>query len=156
MINIRTAKPEDVPQLVMLLKALFTIEADFDFNPDKQAQGLQLLINSNTACVFVAESSEDNKLRGMCSLQTLISTAEGGPVGLLEDLIVDADFRHQGIATKLLAEACMWAKQQGLTRLQLLADKNNAPALAFYDQQHWQSTQLVALKLMLKTCSPKP
>lgn len=150
MISIRTANPEDVPQLVMLLKALFAIEADFDFNPDKQARGLQLLLNSNKACVLVAETSEDKQLRGMCSLQTLISTAEGGPVGLLEDLIVDADFRHQGIATLLLAEACVWAKQQGLTRLQLLADKNNSPALEFYDRQRWQSTQLVCLKLMLK------
>jgi ribosomal protein S18 acetylase RimI-like enzyme len=150
MISIRTAKPEDVPQLVMLLKVLFTVEADFDFNPDKQSRGLQLLVNSDKACILVAEASEDKKLRGMCSLQTLISTAEGGPVGLLEDLIVDADFRHQGIATLLLAEAFVWAEQRGLTRLQLLADKNNAPALYFYDQQRWQSTQLVCLKLMLK------
>ena len=156
MISIRSANPEDVPQLVMLLKALFAIETDFDFNPDKQARGLQLLVNSDKACVLVAEASEDKQLRGMCSLQTLISTAEGGRVGLLEDLIVAADFRHQGIATSLLAEACVWTKQQGLTRLQLLADKKNASALAFYDRQRWQSTQLVCLKVMLKAYSSEP
>ncbi len=150
MISIRPAKTEDVPQLVMLLKALFAIEADFDFNPDKQARGLLLLVNSDKACVLVAETIDDKKLRGMCSLQTLISTAEGGPVGLLEDLIVSADFRHQGIATLLLAEACEWGQQQGHTRVQLLGDKNNSTALAFYARQRWQSTQLVCLKLMLK------
>lgn len=140
----------------LLRVTLFTIEADFDFNPDKQARGLQLLLNSDKACVLVAEGSEDKKLRGLCSVQTLISTAEGSPVGLLEDLIVAADFRHQGIATLLLAEANVWGQQQGLTCLQLLADKNNAAALDFYQQQRWQSTQLVCLKQMLKAYSSEP
>lgn len=150
MINIRTAKPDDVPQLVALLKALFTIEADFDFDPDKQALGLQLLLKSDKACILVAESSDDKNLRGMCSIQILISTAEGGAVGLLEDLIVDVDFRKQGIGAKLLAEAVCWSERQGLKRLQLLADKNNSPALGFYERQGWQSTQLVCLKQPLK------
>lgn len=146
MINIRTAKPGDVPQLVALLQALFAIEADFDLDPDKQAMGLQLLLKSDRACILVAESSDDKKLRGMCSIQILISTAEGGAVGLLEDLVVAAGFRNQGIGQKLLAEAVSWAERQGLKRLQLLADKNNLPALAFYQRQGWQSTQLVCLK----------
>jgi ribosomal protein S18 acetylase RimI-like enzyme len=30
--------------------------------------------------------------------------------------------------------------------LQLLADKNNLPALNFYQKQGWQSTQLVCLR----------
>jgi len=149
MILIRTAKSDDVPQLVALLKALFAIEDDFDFDPDKQARGLQLLLKSDKACILVAESSDDKNLLGMCSIQILISTAEGGAVGLLEDLIVAADIRNQGIGTKLLSEAVYWAEQQGLKRLQLLADKNNSPALEFYDKQGWQSTQLVCLKRLL-------
>jgi ribosomal protein S18 acetylase RimI-like enzyme len=150
MINIRTAKPDDVPQLVALLKALFVIEADFDFDQDKQTLGLQLLLKSDRACILVAESSDDKKLCGMCSIQILISTAEGGAVGLLEDLIVAADVRNRGIGAKLLAEGCVWAERQGLKRLQLLADKNNSPALGFYEKQGWQSTQLVCLKRPLK------
>ena len=38
MIKIRSAKIEDIPQLVILLKALFNIEADFEINPDKQSR----------------------------------------------------------------------------------------------------------------------
>lgn len=151
MINIRTAKTGDVPQLVELLKALFAIEADFDFDQDKQARGLQLLLKCEQACILVAESRDDKKLCGMCSIQILISTAEGSEVGLLEDLVVAADFRNQGIGAKLLAEAVAWAERQGLKRLQLLADKNNSPALEFYEKQGWQSTQLVCLKRLLKS-----
>ena len=78
MITIRTAKPSDIPQLVELLKELFTIEADFDFDQEKQACGLNLLLNSEKDCILVAELLSDNKVLGMCTVQTLISTAEGG------------------------------------------------------------------------------
>jgi ribosomal protein S18 acetylase RimI-like enzyme len=146
MITVRIAKPSDIPKLVELLKELFTIEADFDFDQEKQAHGLNLLLNSEKDCILVAELLSDNKVLGMCTVQTLISTAEGGPVGLLEDLVVAADFRHHGIGAKLLAEAVNWAECQGLKRLQLLADKNNLPALNFYEKQGWESTQLVCLR----------
>jgi ribosomal protein S18 acetylase RimI-like enzyme len=146
MITIRTAKLSDIPQLVELLRKLFTIEADFDFNQEKQTCGLNLLLNSKEVCILVAQLLNDDKVLGMCTVQTLISTAEGGTVGLLEDLVVAADFRHQGIGTKLLAEAVNWAECRGLKRLQLLADKNNLPALNFYHKQGWQSTQLVCLR----------
>ena len=146
MITIRTAKPSDIPQLVELLKALFTIEADFDFDQGKQTRGLNLLLDSEKDTILVAKSLDDNKVLGMCTVQTLISTAEGGPVGLLEDLTVAADFRNRGIAKKLVAEAVHWAECRGLKRLQLLADKNNLPALNFYQKQGWQSTQLVCLR----------
>jgi len=150
MINIRPAEPDDVAQLVALLKSLFAIEADFDFDPDKQTRGIQLLLENDQACILVAEANDDKKVLGMCSIQILISTAEGGAVGLLEDLVVAAGFRNQGIGAKLLDEAVCWAKQHGLKRLQLLADKNNAHALEFYSRQHWQSTQLICLKQPLK------
>ena len=140
------AKPSDIPQLVELLKELFTIEADFIFDQDKQSCGLGLLLNSDKDCILVAEVFGEGRVLGMCTIQTLISTAGGGMVGLLEDLVVAADFRHQGIGAKLLAEAVNWAERQGLKRLQLLADKNNQPALDFYAQKDWQMTQLIALR----------
>ncbi len=146
MIKIRPAVTSDIPQLVLLLEALFFIEADFLIDYDKQATGLELLINSSKDCVWVAEVVGTDQVVGMCSIQTMISTAEGGLVGLLEDLIVSVEYRQQGIATKLLSEAIRWAKEHGLKRLQLLADKNNVDALAFYHTQNWQKTQLIGLR----------
>ena len=146
MITIRTALPSDIAQLVELLQELFAIETDFVFDPVKQTKGLNQLLNSDKDFILVAESSNVNKVVGMCTIQTLISTAEGGQVGLLEDLVVAAGFRHKGIGTKLLAEAVYWAERRGLKRLQLLADKNNLPALSFYTKQGWLSTELVCLR----------
>jgi ribosomal protein S18 acetylase RimI-like enzyme len=146
MITIRAVLPSDIAQLVALLQELFTIEKDFVFDPIKQTNGLNQLLISDKDFILVAESSNVNKVVGMCTIQTLISTAEGGQVGLLEDLVVAAGFRHQGIGAKLLAEAVCWAERQELKRLQLLADKNNLPTLSFYEKQGWLSTELVCLR----------
>jgi hypothetical protein len=35
--------------------------------------------------------------------------------------------------------------QNGAKRLQLLADKNNSPALEFYEKMNWKRTQMIWL-----------
>ncbi len=41
-------------------------------------------------------------------------------------------------------ELCKWANESGLQRLQLLADKDNAHAHAFYTSRGWLETNLVS------------
>ena len=139
---IRAAEPRDLDALLGLLESLFSIEADFEFDASKQRAGLSLLIGG--ACVLAAE--REGRVVGMCTVQTVISTAEGGPVGWVEDVAVAPDCAGQGIGRELLAQAEAWAAQHGLTRLQLLADRNNAPALGFYGHLGWSRTDLVALR----------
>ena len=52
-------------------------------------------------CIKVAEI--DGAVRGMCTVQLVISTAEGGLAGLVEDLVVDRTYRGQGIGGLLTA-----------------------------------------------------
>ena len=144
MVTIRLAKMADIPQLVVLLEDLFTLEADFQVDQEKQVTGLALLIASQKDAVFVVEVN--NAVIGMCSVQTLISTAEGGTVGIVEDLIVNRAYRKQGAASSLLAEVLNWSERHGLKRLQLLADQNNSFALDFYKKQGWQTSQLICLR----------
>ncbi|RMG93795.1 MAG: GNAT family N-acetyltransferase [Candidatus Dadabacteria bacterium] len=145
-VSIRAANATDVPELCRLLGQLFRLEADFSPDPSRQAKGLERLLaaDPSRAAVFVAEAG--GRVVGMVSLQVLVSTAEGGEVGLLEDLIVDESLRGRGIGTALLAAAEGWARSRGLLRLQLLADRENGPALGFYRARRWGPTQLVALR----------
>lgn len=134
--------------MVSLLAELFSIEADFSFDPEKQRRGLaDLLKRGDEACLLVCE--REGEVVGMCSVQALISTAEGGKVGLLEDMVVAAAWRGRGLGSALLAAAQQWSAGQGMTRLQLLADATNEPALGFYRRQGWGGTRLVALRKML-------
>lgn len=141
---VRKARQEDLEQLVGLLRLLFTIEEDFSFDAAKQQQGLALLMNNDRGCVLAAEA--DGRVVGMCTGQLVISTAEGGPAVLVEDVVVAPPHRGQGIGRALMNALIDWAGAQGATRLQLLADKNNPPALAFYDRLSWQTTALICLR----------
>jgi GNAT superfamily N-acetyltransferase len=109
-----------------------------------------MLVNdqSGTAAVFVAET--DGYVIGMASVQTLVSTAEGASVGLVEDVILDQRFRGQGVGTQLLDHLVEWSRLQNFTRLQLLVDRNNQAAVEFYLQQGWQGTSLHCMRLMLR------
>ncbi len=145
-ITLRPARSEDIGQLCGLLGDLFCLESDFEPDPRKQARGLELLINDSpgNSLVLVAESG--GEVLGMCSVQTLISTAEGGPVGLIEDVIVRKDSRKKGIGTRLLSEALTWCEKKGLSRVQLLADQDNGDALKFYVNRCWKTTNLSCLR----------
>ena len=143
--TVRPARPDDIETMTELLAELFTIEADFAVDPTVQRRGLQLLLkNPDQACVLVAETV--GKIVGMVTVQLLTSTAEGGRVGLLEDLVVHGGWRGRGVGTSLLREVETWAHKRGLLRLQLLADKENLPGLEFYRARHWAPTQLVCLR----------
>lgn len=143
-ITIRDARADDISAMARLLAQLFAIESDFVFREQAQKDGLFLLLHQ-AACLLVAD--EDGVVVGMVSVQPLISTAEGGMVGLLEDLVVDEAWREKGIGSLLLRAALDWAREQGLTRVQLLADRNNEAALQFYFRRSFQSTQLVCLRI---------
>jgi ribosomal protein S18 acetylase RimI-like enzyme len=143
-ITIRDARADDISAMARLLGQLFAIESDFVFREQAQKDGLFLLLHQ-AACLLVAD--EDGVVVGMVSVQPLISTAQGGMVGLLEDLVVDEAWRGKGIGSQLLSAALDWAREQGLTRVQLLADRNNEAALQFYFRRSFQSTQLVCLRI---------
>lgn len=147
--SIRSAKEEDIPRICDLLTELFSIEADFEPDPGKQALGVGCMIDdpSGRTLLLVAESG--GTVVGMATAQTLISTAEGGRVGFVEDVVVTREFRGQGIGSLMLEHLTNWAKEQKLKRLQLLADKENLPALAFYSGRTWKKTSLICLRKMV-------
>jgi ribosomal protein S18 acetylase RimI-like enzyme len=146
---IRKATYRDIPQMTALLIQLFTIEQDFVPNPEKQSKGLKLLLeNKSNACVLVADTGF--RIVGMITAQILISTSEGSYSAILEDLVVDKSYRRKGIGKQLMHEIEKWAKDNNISRLQLLADKNNNNALEFYKAIQWDSTQLICLRKYIK------
>jgi GNAT superfamily N-acetyltransferase len=145
--KIRQATVADIDTMSMLLAQLFSIEQDFTPNHSKQRHGLEKLLAASDAYVVVAEY--EGEVVGMATLQVLISTAEGGLCGLIEDVVVSESYRGLGIGKILMAHLVRWAEEQGLTRLQLLADQENQPALMFYQSHGWSVTNLIALKRQL-------
>lgn len=145
----RFATLKDVPQLVDLLQDLFRVEADFVPEPEKQRAGLEMLLQEPTrAKVWVVE--QEFRIVAMCTLQLVISTAEGNRAGLIEDVVVAPDMRRRGIGSKLLATVQDWARRNNVSRLQLLCDAENATAKHFYWSNQWQPTQLACWRQLIK------
>jgi ribosomal protein S18 acetylase RimI-like enzyme len=144
MVTLRKARKGDLDELTALLRGLFTIEADFSFNEPRQRQGLLMMLDNDRGCILVAEAA--GKVIGMCTGQLVISTAEGGPAVLVEDMVVDPAHRGRGTGRALTKSMAGWALEQGATRLQLLGDKNNPLALAFYERLGWRTTALICLR----------
>jgi len=140
---IRPAIAADIPALVGLLQQLFSLETDFVPDAQKQRRGLELLLQRPQQAVVLVALLDD-EIVGMCSVQILVSTAEGGEVALVEDVVVDAGRRGEGVGSALLEALQRWGQERGLSRLQLLADRGNTPALDFYYRRGWSPTQLSA------------
>jgi GNAT superfamily N-acetyltransferase len=147
-VKIRPARRVDLDAMQSLLRELFSIETEFPCDPAKQRRGLVLLLKARTARAWVATRGRD--VVGMVTVQLVVSTAEGGPSGLLEDLVVCEEHRNAGIGTLLLEAAVQWTRAQGATRVQLLADRRNAPAFRFYFRHGWEPTHMVTLRRMVQ------
>ncbi len=142
---IRKAKFSDVSGMIGLLRILFYIETAFSFEERTQQSGLEMMLDDcNARCIMVAEQKQ--QIIGMCTAQLLVSTAKGGIVALVEDMVVEDTHRGEGIGRDLLLAVEEWAIARGVRRLQLLADQKNIPALEFYKKMDWESTQLICLQ----------
>jgi GNAT superfamily N-acetyltransferase len=148
-VSVRKARSADISQMCSLLSELFGIEADFSPDRGKQERGLELLLDETSGSSIVLVAEKAGEIIGMCSVQSVISTAEGGPVGLLEDLIVRKDCRGKGIGTRLLVEISQWCLTRNISRIQLLRDTDNLASREFYSSNGWRDTKLVCMRKML-------
>lgn len=142
---IESATLDDLPQLADLLYDLFSQEADFIPNRDKQIRGLRLILEQpNRGRIFVLRNG--TRIIGMINLLITISTAEGGFVLILEDLVIHRDHRGQGFGARLLKHALEYAKQKGFFRVTLLTDKLENKARAFYERHGFQQSGMVPMR----------
>jgi GNAT superfamily N-acetyltransferase len=147
-IEIGFATPDDLPQLADLLAELFTLESDFQPERDKQLRGLRLILDEPAlGRLFVLRIA--GKVAGMANALITVSTAEGGRVLLLEDVIVSREHRGGGFGRRLVEHVLDWARSQGMTRVTLLADRDNQPALDFYGRLGFEPSHMLVLRKKL-------
>lgn len=135
--------------MYVLLEELFSIEADFSPDTVKQERGLTRLLRDRKDSSFVLVAETNEEVVGMCTLRVLISTSEGGEVGLLEDLVVKKDYRRMGVGSRLMSGIISWSRKRNLSRIQLLRDVDNREARDFYIRQGWNDTNLVCMRKLI-------
>ena len=147
---VEQATLEDLPQLTDLLLSLFEQEADFKPDRTKQMRGLRLVLEHPVrGRVFVLR--QHGQIIGMVNLLFTISTAEGGFVILLEDLIINKDHRGQGYGTILLEHAIRYAREKNFVRITLLSDREEVASQAFLRKHGFVDSNMVTMRLHLVT-----
>lgn len=140
----------EIPALVELLGYLFKQEDEFSANPRKQELGLrQIIENPNHAEILVLR--EQNTVMAMVNLLYSISTALGGQVAILEDMVVHPNYRGNGLGSLLINKAIQHAQQKGCLRITLLTDADNIDAHRFYTRHGFKTSCMKVYRLPLSS-----
>jgi len=149
-LRIEAATVEDLPALADLLYDLFSEEEDFIPNRDNQLHGLRLIMEQpSRGRIFVLRTSA--RIIGMINLLITISTAEGGFVLLLEDLVIHREHRGQGYGSRLLDYATDYARSKNFRRITLLTDRPNEGARRFYLKHGFVESSMLPMRLYFRS-----
>lgn len=146
--KVEPATIEDLPALVELTMGLFS--GSDDFTPDQLAQerGLALILEQpSRGRIFVLRNGSE--IFGMVNLLFTISTAMGGFVIQMEDVIVHPDHRGQGYGTMLLLHVINFAGQKDFKRITLLTDKISAESQNFFRKHNFEYSNMIPMRRII-------
>ena len=145
---IEPATEADLDELSEMLGDLFSQEGDFRPDKDKQLCGLRLIFEQpSRGRVFVLR--RDGVIVGMINLLFTISTAEGGFVVLLEDLVIQKEFQGHGYGAMLLGHATEFARQKNFLRITLLTDRPENMAQEFFRRHGFHESSMIPMRLLI-------
>ena len=145
---IEPATEADLDELSQMLSELFAQEGDFRPDKEKQLRGLRLIFEQpSRGRVFVLR--RNGTIVGMINLLFTISTAEGGFVIVLEDLVIHKEYQGKGYGRKLLQHAIDFAKQKNFLRITLLTDRPENLAQEFFRHHGFVESSMIPMRLWI-------
>ncbi|MCP4275658.1 MAG: GNAT family N-acetyltransferase [Gammaproteobacteria bacterium] len=139
------ATTADIPELCTILGSLFTQEVEFTPDHNLQTQGLTAVISGQgVGAILLARDGGETV--AMINLLYTISTALGGRVAILEDMVVSRSAQGQGVGTKLMEFALDFARDNGCKRITLLTDSDNTGAHRFYQRHGFARSSMVVMR----------
>src|SRR5205814_5941574 len=147
-IAIEPATEADLDELSQMLGELFAQESDFRPDKEKQLRGLRLIFEQpSRGRVFVLR--RNGAIVGMINLLFTISTAEGGFVVVLEDLVIHKEYQGKGYGRKLLQHAIDFAKQKNFLRITLLPDRPENLEQEFFRHHGFVESSMIPMSLWI-------
>src|SRR3989440_7189865 len=145
---IEPATEADLDELSEILGGLFVPESDFRADKDKQLRRLRLIFEQpSRGRVFVLR--RDGAIVGMINLLFPISTAEGGFVIVLEDLVIHQKLQGHGYGSKLLNHAIEFSRQKNFLRITLLTDRPENQAQEFFRRHGFHESTMIPMRLLI-------
>lgn len=146
--RVEPATIEDLPALTELVMELFAKSGDFTPDRTTQERGLQLILEQpNRGRIFVVRNN--HRIFGMVNLLFTISTARGGFVILLEDVVIHPDHRGQGYGTMLLDYVADFAAKKQFKRITLLTDRMSEASQQFFKKHGFVSSEMIPMRRII-------
>ena len=147
-LRVEPATIEDLPELTSLVMDLLDQQGDFDPDRHSQAEGLRLILEEpSRGRILVLRN--DERIIGMVNLLFTISTAMGGFVVLMEDVVVHPDHRGQGYGSMLVEQVIDFARKKGFKRITLLTDKLSSDSQGFFKKHGFEFSHLIPMRLLI-------
>lgn len=146
--RVEPATIEDLPALTELVMNLLEMSGDFAADRVVQERGLQLILEQpNRGRIFVVRNQE--QIFGMINLLFTISTARGGFVILMEDVVIHPAHRGQGYGTMLVDYVTDFAKKKQFKRITLLTDKISAESQVFFKKHGFEYSNMIPMRKII-------
>jgi GNAT superfamily N-acetyltransferase len=125
-VTIRAARPSDADMIAALTKQL-----GYHTEPSVVASRLSRVLHRSDQQLVVAD--DDGRAIGWIHM-VVTEYIEADPFVVIGGLVVDRDYRKQGIGTRLLAHAEAWAEQRGCSVVRLSSTVQRTEAHKFYER----------------------
>jgi GNAT superfamily N-acetyltransferase len=143
--RIEPATLDDLAALTELVMELMDVEADFVPDRRKQETGIRLVLEQpNRGRIFVLRN--DHRIFGMVNLLFTISTAEGGFVILMEDLVIHPQHRGHGYGSQLMEYVLDFAREKDFRRITLLTDRVSNVSQKFFERHGFTHSAMIPMR----------
>ena len=148
--RVEMATLDDLPALTELVMDLFSMSSG-DFKPEREVQerGLRLILEQPSRGRIAVVRNND-QIFGMVNMLFTISTARGGFVILMEDVVIHPHHRGQGYGTMLLDHVVDYAKQKNFLRITLLTDRISAESQDFFKKQDFEYSNMIPMRRLIE------
>lgn len=123
---VRKIRREDLDQTFNLLNELYDNRIQYDIYSKKYEESLE----NDKYYSIVAE--ENNRIIGVLNSRLISRLAKSKDILYIDDLIVDKDYRNNGVGKSLLKNAVEYAKQSDCQTIELTSYITNENAHRFY------------------------
>lgn len=129
----------NIDQLTKLIIALWP-ECKFD----QEYANCVRILESDKECYFLAKNHDQYIAFIYLNLRSdYVEGANTSPVGYIEGIYVQPDFRKQGVAKKLIARAEEWCREKGASFLASDTEIDNSGSIAFHQQMGFEVTNRI-------------
>jgi len=138
-VRIRPAAAQDSEELVGLADELIRLD-----NRSGREAMLEKSLQAQDCRIYVAEV--DDRTVGFVEVRVFPDFVEGGPIAVIQNLIVGKNHRKLGIGSKLLEAAIEEARDRKALEIHVWTESDNQPAISFYSKHEFKKRALLLEK----------